>query len=59
MYACMYVCMYVFMYVCMYVYVYVTHPAPPVCLYLVRIMLETWNFVRRYTQIFSFRKYIF
>ena len=29
------------------------------CLKLVRIMLETWNLVREYTQKFSLRKYIF
>ena len=26
---------------------------------LVRIIIETWNFVRKYTHIFSFRKYTF
>ena len=29
------------------------------CLKLVRIMLETWNLVRKYTRIFGFRKYTF
>ena len=29
------------------------------CLKLVRIMLETWHLVRKYTHIFSFRKYTF
>ena len=29
------------------------------CLKLVRIMLETWNLVGKYTHIFSFRKYTF
>ena len=29
------------------------------CLKLVRIMLETWNLLRKYTHIFSFRKYTF
>ena len=29
------------------------------CLKLVRVMLETWNLVRQYTHIFSFRKYTF
>ena len=31
----------------------------PSCLKLVRIMLETWNLVRKYTNICSFRKYTF
>ena len=26
---------------------------------LIRIMLETWNLARKYTRIFSFRKYTF
>ena len=37
-------------------------PRPPLskaCLKLVRIMLETWNLVGKYTQICSFRKYLF
>ena len=29
------------------------------CLKLVRIMLETWNMARRYTDVSSFRKYTF
>ena len=29
------------------------------CLKLFRIMLETWNLVRKYTHIISFRKYTF
>ena len=29
------------------------------CLKLVRIMLETWNLVREYKHIYSFRKYTF
>ena len=31
----------------------------PLCLKLVRIMLETWDLVRNYTQICRFRKYTF
>ena len=31
----------------------------PSCLKIVRIMLETWNLVRKYTHICSFRKYTF
>ena len=34
----------------------ITAPPPP-CLKLVRIMLETSKFARKYTPIFSFRKY--
>ena len=32
---------------------------PPSCLKLVRIMLETWYLVRKYTHICSFRKNTF
>ena len=32
---------------------------PPTCLKLVRIMLETWNLVRKNNHICNFRKYIF
>ena len=31
----------------------------PLCLKLVRIIPETWNLVRKYTHLFSFRKYTF
>ena len=34
-------------------------PPPSPCLKLVRIMLETWNFVRKYTNILTFRDNIF
>ena len=34
-------------------------PPPPTCLKLVRIMLETWDLVCKYTHIYSFRQYIF
>ena len=32
---------------------------PPLCLKLVRIILETYNLASKYTHIFSFRKYTF
>ena len=32
---------------------------PPLCLKLVRIILETTNLASKYTHIFSFRKYTF